>query len=296
MSQFDDRIFRLEINWSTGNLVLNAGEGSSTNGGLAISASGMKFANPLQDECNVSIANLSPQIRNQLLTQLTPFNYNQARKSLALYAGRVSTGLFLLYSGDITQCTPTQPPDITLNIACKTAQFYKFNILAQAQAITAPMSQIAAQVAQSMGLKIQFEATDKNIQNYSYTGSVEKQVKALSDLGAIDCFVDGGILVVKDRGRALLNVRYDINAKNGMIGTPEPTDWGVRVRTFLAPNTRVGGGITLVSEKNPLLNGAYTIYKLGFEVASRAEPFYSIFEATRYPELYYNAALPQVTK
>jgi hypothetical protein len=296
MSQFDDRIFKVEFTWGTGDITLTAGNASSTNGGMSISATGQKYANPLQDDCSISIANLSPKIRNLLLTQLTNFNYNQQRKTMALYAGRVSTGLFLLYSGDITQCVPSQPPDITLHVSCKTAQFYKFNILAQANAITAPMSQISAQVASAMGLKIQFEATDKNIQNYSYTGSAEKQVRALSDLGAIDCYVDGGILVVKDKGKPLQNVRYAVNSNNGMIGIPEPTDWGVRVRSLLVPNARVGGAIDLVSEKNPLLNGAYTTYKLGFQVASREVPFYTIFEATKYIDLYYNAALPQVTK
>lgn len=296
MNQFDDRIFKVVFTWGTNTLTLTAGNASTTNGGLAITANGQKFANPIQDECRLSIANLAPNIRNQLLTQLTNFNYNQERKTMSLYAGRVSTGLFLLYSGDITQCYPSQPPDITLNVECKTAQFYKFNILAQANAITTPMSTIAKQVADSMGLTLQFEATDKNVQNYSYTGSALKQVNSISDLGSVDTYIDGKILVVKNRGQSLQNVRYALNSKNGMIGIPQPTDWGVQVRSFLVPNARVGCGIDLTSVLNPLLNGAYTCYKLGFQIASREVPFYTIFEATKFPELYYNTALPQVTQ
>lgn len=296
MNQFDDRIFKVVFNWGSGELTLTAGNASTSNGGLSITAIGQKYANPIQDECRMTIANLSENARNQLLTQLTNFNYNQARKVMSLYCGRVSTGLFLLYSGDITNCTPSQPPDITLNVECKTAQFYKFNILAQANAITAPLSVIAAQVGASMDLTLQFEATDKQIQNYSYTGAASKQVNALAALGSIDCFIDGNTLVVKDRGKALQNVRYAINSQNGMIGIPETNDWGVSVRSFLVPNARVGCGIDLTSALNPLVNGAYTTYKLGFHVASRDVPFYSIFDATKFPALYYNAALPQVVQ
>lgn len=296
MAYFDDRIFKVVFAWGSGTLTLTAGNASTTNGGLAIVASGVKFANPIQDECQLTIANLSRDNRNQLLTQLTNFNYDQARKTMSLYAGRISTGLFLLYSGDITQCYPSQPPDITLNIECRTAQFYKFNILAQANAITSPMSVIAAQIGASMNLSVQFEATDKQIQNYTYTGSALKQVNALSDLGSVDCFIDGQTLVVKDKGKPLQNVRYALNSKNGMIGIPEPTDWGVRVRSFLVPNARIGCGIDLTSVLNPLLNGAYTTYKLGFQIASREVPFHTIFEATKFPDLYYNSALPQVTQ
>lgn len=294
MNQFDDRIFKVVFSWGTGEVTVESGNASTTNGGLSILASGVKFANPMQDECRLSIANLSENIRNQLLTQLTNFNYNQARKSMALYAGRVSTGLFLLYSGDITDCRPSQPPDITLSIQCKTAQFYKLDVLAQANAVSAPLSQIAAQVAKSMDLTVQFEAMDKQIENYCYTGSVAKQVNALNDLGSLDCYIDGKILVVKDRGAALKNNRYAINADNGMIGIPEPTDWGVSVRSLLVPNARIGCGIDVVSKKNPLLNGAYTTYKIAFQIASHEVPFYTIFEGTKFPNLYFNSALPQV--
>lgn len=296
VKKFDDRIFKVVFSWGTDQLTLTAGNASTTNGGIAIVASGVKYANPIQDECNISIANLSKNIRDQLLTQLTNFNYNQDRKSVQVFAGRVSTGLFLLYAGDITQCYPSQPPDITLNVECRTAQFYKLNILAQANAITSPMSQIAAQIGASMDLTVQFEATDKQIQNYCYTGSALKQVNALGDLGSVDCYIDGKTLVVKDKGKALQNIRYALNSKNGMVGIPEPTEWGVRVRSFLVPNARVGCGIDLTSDLNPLLNGAYTVYKLGFQIASRDVPFYTIFEATKFPDLYYNSALPQVTQ
>lgn len=45
--------------------------------------------------------------------------------------------------------------------------------------------------------------------------------------------------------------------------------------------TVLGGGINITSKLNPAANGAYTVFKLGFELASRDTPFYYIAEGTR---------------
>ena len=274
MPQFDNRIFQIVLNYGTTQLTIDEGG--------YITASGQKFANALQDECTIQIANLQQQTRNLLATQLTPFNRDQARKSVTLSAGRVSTGLFPLYSGDIVECTPSQPPNIVLTIKSKTCQFFKNMLVAQSQNLTAPLSQITQQVASTMGLGTRFEATDKTIANYSYTGSAIKQVDKLGDAGAVDAYVDGQTLVVKDKGEPLKNETLVCSEQTGMIGIPELTEYGVRVKMLLAPTLKLGGSINLTSVLMPLLNGVYVIYKLGFEIASRDTNFYSIIEAAKY--------------
>lgn len=282
-TQFDDRIFKVVLQYASSQITLD--------GGLYIKATGTKYANPLQDECTLVVANLKQDQRDNLATQLTPFNLDQARKSVMIYAGRVSTGLFLLYQGDITECTPSQPPDIALTIKSKTAQFFKMNILAQAQSITAPLSQIVTNAASSMGLTPQFQATDKQIANYSYTGSAAGQVDHIADLGSIDLFIDGTTLVCKNRGAPLNNVTHVLSSSTGMVGKPELTQYGVKVTSLLAPTARIGAKLSLTSALNPLLNGDYTIYQMGFDIASRETPFYTIIEASKFPVLYLNTGL-----
>lgn len=282
MPQFDDRIIKVVLSYGTTQLTL--GEG------LYITASGQKYANAMQDECTITIANLKRETRDQLATQLTPFNMNQARKSVQLYAGRQSTGAFLLYSGDIVACTPSQPPNILLTIKSKTCQFYKYDLVAQANNVTAPLSQIAGNVASSMGLTPHFEATDRTIQNYSFTGATIKQVDALGQAGSVDAYVDGSTLVVKDRGVALTNTVLQLNQDTGMVGQPELTEYGFRALCMLTPSAKLGGAVELTSVSNPLLNGSYTIYKLGFEIASRDPAFYSVIEASKFPVPYGAAA------
>lgn len=284
MGLFDDRLIRVVLTYDDTELTLDSG--------LNITATGVKYVDPVQNECTIVIGNLKRETRDQLATHLTPFNYSDKRKHVKLYAGRVSTGLFLLYEGDILDCYPSQPPDILLTIKSKTAQFFKNDILAQSYAIIAPMSQISKGIADSMSLTHRFEATDKNIQNYSYTGSAIKQVDKLAEMGGVDAYIDDGQLCVKNKGVALKNSTHVLSSESGMIGIPELTEYGVRVRCLLEPTVILGGELELSSTSNPSLNGKYTNYRVGFQIASRDVPFYSIIETTRYPAIYFTSGLP----
>ena len=266
------------------------------NGGLSIRASGMKYANAIQNDCHLQIANLKKETRDHLATQLTQWNYNQRRKHIRLHVGRVSTGLFLLYSGDIIECTSSQPPDIMLNIKCQTMAFWKQNFLAQAQNIDAPVSQIINGIGRSLGtpdipVTIRNESTNKTISNYSYTGSAAKQIDKLNTMG-VTAFMDNDTLIVTDKGVPLKNEVHTLNMNTGMIGVPELTDVGMRVRMLITPNIKIGGKIALQSYLNPFLNGNYYIYQMGFEIASRDTPFYGIAYGSKYPILWGAANLP----
>lgn len=284
MSLFDDRIFELELSYDQTVVTFD--------GKLNINATGTKFVDPTQNECTITIDNLKRDTRNQLATHLTPFNYSDKRKHVKLSAGRVSTGLFLMYEGDIVDCYPSQPPNIVLTIKSKTAQFFKNDVLAQSYAVSTPLSIISKDVAASMSLTHVFQATDRNIANYSYTGPTIKQINKLSDMGQVDAYIDDGNLVVKDRGVSLENISHSLSSETGMIGQPELTEYGVRVRCLLSPSVVLGGELDLISTSNPSLNGKYTIYRTGFQIASRDVPFYTIIEATRYPAIFFTGALP----
>lgn len=260
---------------------------------MSMHVSVQKFANPNQDECTIGIANLNKDTRNHLLTQLTPWNYDQARKHVAVYAGRESTGNALVYQGDITECFASQPPDIILNIKAQTCQWYKYDIIGQSANVSAAANGIAKNIADSMGLILSFQATDKNIANYTYCGSKIGQVQALAQMGNYDAYVDGNTLVCKDKAKPLTGDVIQVSQATGMIGQVEPTEVGVRVRMMFRPDARLGCAITVTSQLNPLLNGNYTVYKLGYELASRDTPYYTIMEATKRPDLYFHAAIPQ---
>ncbi len=251
---------------------------------LNMSASGTKFANANQNECEVKITNLDQATRDYLLTETSPFTKDKKRKLLRVEAGRVSTGYSLVFEGDITSAVGAQPPDITMTLKAATGDHAKGDIVSRSQPGTTPLRNIAAAIAQDLGLTLSFQAQPKMISNYSFTGSAAKQVEQLGQLGRVNAYVDDGVLVVKDWNAPLANRIRLVNMDTGMIGIPEFTETGIKVKMLFDNQTVLGGALRVQSRLNPAASGDYTVSKLSFELASRDTSFYYIAEATRSAE------------
>lgn len=273
MNELDPRIVRLGI--QIGEQQIKYYDG------LAIAAIGMKYGNPNQNECEVKVANLDQATRNRILTETSPFNKNRKPKRMYIEAGRVSFGTTRIFVGDITNTGVSQPPDIVMTLKSLTKNFEKGNIIARNHPANTPLSTIAKGVASDIGVSLNFQAVDKSISNYSFTGGALNQLNALQSAGGVNCFVDDTNLIVKSSGVALKGFIRKLDLGSGMIGIPEITEHGVKV-TFLIDNqTKIGSGLQLTSKEYPTLNGNYVIYKLGFNVTSRDVPFYYIAECKR---------------
>lgn len=281
--------------------------------GLAVSATGCKYANANQNECEVKISNLDKETRNYILTATSPFNTDRTPKKIIVEAGRVSSGTFKLFVGDIVNVTPShqsskgdktdqkgpstgnskspagkqsgtattaQPPDITVTIKAMTGDYSKGDVIAVNQPAITPLSKIAKNVADVNGLSLNYQATEKNIANYSFTGGKLNQVTKLGECGC-DAYVDDENLIVKNPNVPLTGVLRKLDLSNGMIGIPEITEQGIKVKFLLDNQTTLGGALQITSKLYPALNGIYIIYKLSFEIANRDTPFYFIAEAKR---------------
>lgn len=248
---------------------------------LNMRATGTKFANANQNECEVVLTNLDKATRDFLLTETSPFNATRTPKRFIVEAGRLSYGLVKIFEGVIASVVPTQPPDISVTIKALTGNDKKSEVIATAQPAQTSLRRIASQVASDLGLGLAFQATDKQIANYNFTGGALKQVDKLGEVGAVDAFVDDSRLIVKNRGAALTGQLRVLNVDTGMIGIPEVTERGVKVKYLLDNSSVLGGALRLESAIYPTVNGDYTIYKLGFDIANRDTPFYWIAEASR---------------
>ena len=80
MGKFDDRLIKVIFTYGDTQVEI---DGTQAN----IYARGMRYADATQNECAVTISNLRRETRDRLATQLTPFNYDQARKSVKIFAG-----------------------------------------------------------------------------------------------------------------------------------------------------------------------------------------------------------------
>jgi len=249
--------------------------------GLDIRAQGMKFANPNQNECEVRIDNMDKATRDYILTETSPFNLNRTPKRLIIEAGRQSYGTTIIFTGDITASDVSQPPDIGVTLKALTGNFKKGDVISRSKGSQCSLKTICQGVAGDIGATLDFQAKDKNISNYSYTGGALKQLNSLQDSGDYDVYLNNNVLVVKDRNVPLNNRLRILNLDTGMIGIPELTEQGLKVTFLLDNQTEIGGALEVTSQIFPSINGKYAIYKLGFDIASRDVPFYYIAECKR---------------
>lgn len=248
---------------------------------LSITVTGTRFGNSLQNQAEVVLENLDRATQDYILTETSPYNLNGSPKLITVEAGRVSYGTALVYSGNVVTSYITQPPDIGIVLKCLTGNFVKGNILNRAQPGLAPFKQICAQIAQDTGTILNFQAENKNIANYAFSGSAPDQVDLIGTFGGVNAFIDNNTLVVKDAFIPLTNTLRILSAETGMIGIPEFTEQGIRVKFLLDNKTTLGGSLRIISRQYPATNGDYVIYKLGFQIATRDVPFYYIADAAR---------------
>jgi len=248
--------------------------------GLAMYARGSKYANANQNDCEITITNLSSVTRDQILSDVSPFNNNRTPKSFIVEAGRESYGYSKVFSGTIASATPSQPPDINLVLKALTKDDKKGEVIARSMP-ESKLSSVARNVAKDLGVTLQFEATDKVISNYNFTGGALKQVDELGKAGNVDVYVDDDLMIVKDTNKPLTNQIRILNIDTGLIGIPEITEQGIKVKFMFDNQTKLGGMLRVQSKINPATSGDYIIYKLSFDLSSRDNSFYWIAEAKR---------------
>jgi len=247
---------------------------------LAMTVTGQKYGNPNQGECKISIANLSKDVRDQILTESSPFNRNPTEKTITVEAGRESTGYSVLYTGNIFRADSTQPPDQITMIRALSGQFQKGDIVSRSQGPLVNLSTICQQVASDLGYSLLFEAEDKKVSNYSFNGPAINQIEVISDLSNVDVFIDNGVMVVKNE-REPISGAVRVIGPSDIVGKPVITEQGIKVTFLYDTQTRLGGMLDITSEQYPAVSGRYTIYRLGYDLANRDNNWYYIAEATR---------------
>lgn len=247
--------------------------------GLYIRATVTKVANAVANDATVTIVNIDKATRDYILTETTPWNFNRVRKRIVVEVGRQSYGMARIFTGDICEVTPSQPPDVAITIKAKTNAWEKGNIISKSNPERMQMKAIAQNIAQSMGLTLVFEAQDKAIRNYAFTGAASKQIEHLSELGRVNAYIDDTTLVVKDVGKSVASYTNVLSMDSGMVGIPEATEQGVRVTYLYEPTSKIGSLLEIKSVIYPGVNGKYIIYKMVYDISNRDDPFYIVAEA-----------------
>lgn len=249
--------------------------------GLAIEYTCTKMASGQMNEAEVKIANIVKADRDYLITATSPLQRPRQRKSITIYAGYESLGVSRRFVGDITSATPTQPPDIWLTLKAKTGFFARGDVVARSAGAQSNLSALSGNVAKDLGLTLDFQATDKGVASYAFTGGALLQVDKLGQAGLVDAYVDDDRLVVKDRGKGLAGRVRKLSEETGMIGMPEVDEKGVKVKMLMDPFTSVGSVLEIESKLNPAACGRFTVFKMRDNAAFRNTQFYIEAEAIR---------------
>lgn len=288
-SAFDQRLIEVEIVLPTQTYTFNEN--------LSINASGIKFGNANQNTCECIIYNLTKELRNTILTLASPLlapppnnpttatlNPDGSRKPviLNLKVGRQSTGTFLLFTGSVISCEVTQPPDIGIKLRSLTNNFFTSILLGIQEPANTLLSDIAQSIALGNGLFLDFEATDKHINNYSYTGALSDNIDRLNQMGGIQAGVDNDTLWVINSNSVRRNTGFTISESTGMVGIPQVTSEGVVVRVMINSSIQIGGQVTIQSITNPAANGTFKVAKMDYQIASREQPFWYTLLCSNY--------------
>lgn len=242
--------------------------------GLNITASGTKYTNPLQNECSVVIIGLNNNTREYLLTEASPYNDNRKPKKIIVEAGRQSTGLHQVFIGDIISIDVSPPPEIALTIKAKTNNANGGKVVTFDGAPLMTNKEIAEKTAEENELKLDFQAIEKNIANFSFSGVASKMIEKIQEFADADAFVDDDTLIVKDRDKAIEGRKRKLNVNSGLVGVPKATEKGVEITYLVDGESDLGGQLELESKINPSLNGDYKIQQLKFSLATHNDNFF----------------------
>lgn len=242
---------------------------------LAIIATGQKFASAVANQCEVRMYNLKRDLRNYLLTEASPLKKDRTPAQLTLEIGRESYGTSLLFAGSVFAANATQPPDIGIIFQSLTNSLRAGIILGYQENSTALLSSICGRVADLNGLVLDFQATDRNIENFSYSGAVNHLINKIERMGGVRVSVDDDkTLTVLDADKARVGAEKLINQSTGMIGIPQVLETGIIVKVLADNNYKLFDLVYVESEINPAVNGRYVILQIHFQVANRDQPFW----------------------
>lgn len=236
----------------------------------------------------ISIANLSREDVEYLTTYTSPYIDQRKKKRINVFAGYESTGVGMIFSGDIYSALPEGLPDTWLNIEAKTEYYNQQNIITTAQT-KMNTKNLAAITAKQLGLALDWRSkSQKFIDSFNFTGAKAKLINKLNQLDNFIVFIDNGTLKVVDKEEEPPEENITattsttkksgyiklVNKKSGMIGLPQPDEYGVKVKVLLDPSMALGDWFKLESERLPIVNGFYQVYEMVYDFASREPQFY----------------------
>lgn len=233
----------------------------------------------------ISIANLSREDVEYLTTYTSPYVDQSKKKRINVFAGYESTGVGMIFSGDIYSALPGGLPDTWLNIEAKTEYFNQQNIITLAQGRMNTKS-LASVAANQLGVNLVWRSkSEKFIDAFNFTGAKAKLLNRINKLDNFHAYIDNNTLYVVDKDEqppeesntsTTKKTGYVkvINGDSGLIGLPQPDEYGVKIKVLLDPSVNLADWFKLESKRLPIVNGFYQVYEMTYDFATREPQYY----------------------
>lgn len=237
-----------------------------------------KYAHSAGAEANISIANLAMSDITYLTTALSPFEQMNNKKKIALFAG-YDDDINKIFEGCVCSAQPSRRGgDIWLDIQANKNFFNSCTMTSKSLIADdkkpMPIKDVCQKIADWAKLALDWKAKiNKNVDAFSFTGSVTDAIRKVNDLGLIYAFEDSNKLRVLDKN-PLGNVVKKFSKSSGLIEIPRLTQFGVDIRALLDSSIKVGDRVAVESELVPSANGQYWVYALNYVGSLRGTEFY----------------------
>lgn len=262
--------------------------------GLALKGRITRKMSETGSDCDISIANLSREDVEYLTTYTSPYVDQSKKKKINVFAGYESTGVAMIFSGDIYSALPDGLPDTWLNIKAKTNYFEQQNIITYSQS-AATTHDIALNIAGQLGYDLSWQSkSQKVIDSFNFNGAKAKLLNRLNQLDNFRAFIDNNILYCIDtddeppegdeetgyyteqpsstrKSKGTIKI---INQDSGLIGLPQPDEYGVKIKVLLDPSVALGDWFKLESLRLPIVNGFYQVYEMVYDFSTRESQYY----------------------
>ena len=237
--------------------------------GLPVEADVDKPGLPDKNKAQVKIYGMKYEDMEQLTT--LAFRPLEARRNLiSIMAGDEEHGLSEVFAGEIASAFAdfNSAPDPAFQIEALSG-YYPSLTPEGPQAVTgnAPVAEIIADLAGSMGYAFRNEGVTARLNNAVLNGSpLEKARAAAAQVGA-ELLVDDGVLTLLPAGSARSGEAVPLSPSTGLFGYPAFTNDGLSLRALYNPSFRQGGLIRVESVV-PRASGVWKITRLSHRLAA----------------------------
>ena len=261
-------------------ITLETSAGYKTITGLDISFNIKKLMGGGMNEAKIEVAGLSTNDIHYLTTSISSMFSPQSRKPYVSLSAGYQDNYGTIFSGNAWYSTPSQRPNRVLTMTCYSGgeqRIQGVSISIKDATIRSALDSIAKQV----NLPINMQIDNVKIGNISYIGDVQGYFRLLESYGDYNIYIgDNEIIAIKGQTYKGTGTQV-IDADTGLIGIPEPTDYGVNIKYRLNAYAQAGGTIQLKSQLIPMINGDYQILTIEHVGQSRGDSWYTLAECKK---------------